>query len=180
MNDKAKLLVLAAVAFLVGMIGWTVLTIPPEPKETGEPVERKNVEYHSNTITSERNGRRIWDIKADTSVTDVVTQDTTFTNAVGHYHQENGTIVTLSAPSGVYASNTNNIKLTGGVRATSTEGAELVSESLEWVAAEDRLVATGKAKLTKPGVLVEADRIEAWAGFTAFRASGNAHLVKER
>lgn len=180
MNDKAKLLVMAAAAVMAGLVAWTVFTVPPEPKETDAPSEPKNVEYHANTITEEKNGRRIWDIKADMSVTDVVTQATTFKNAEGHYYQENGTVITLTAPEGVYASDTNNIKLLGGVRATTTEGAELVSDALEWVASEDRLVATGRAKLTRPGVSAEADRIEAWAGFTAFRASGNAHLVKER
>ncbi len=89
-------------------------------------------------------------------------------------------VVTLTAPKGVYASESKNIKLMGGVHVTTTEGAELVSDALEWVASEDRLVATGNAKLTQPGVLAEADRIEAWARFTAFRASGNARLVKER
>ncbi len=180
MNDKAKLLVLAAVVILAGMIAWTVFTVPPEPKATDEPAKPQNVEYHANTITEEKNGRRVWDIKADTSITDVVTQATTFKNALGHYYQEDGTIVTLTAPEGVYASDTKNIKLLGGVRATTTDGSELISDALEWVAAEDRLVATGKAKLTRPGVMAEADCIEAWEGFTRFRAAGNARLVKER
>ena len=179
MKDKAKLLIAAMVLALAGLILWTVLTVP-EPKTAEEPAKPPNVEYHSNTITEEKNGRRIWDITAETTATDIVTQATTFSNAVGHYYQEDGTVITLTAPTGIYDNDTRNIKLVGGVRATSTGGAELVSDTLEWVATEDRLIAGGQAKLTRPGLWAEADRIEAWAGFTAFRAIGNAHLVKEK
>ena len=178
MNRKTTLLIAAAILVLAAGLFWTVLTVPPEPPEA--PKEPKAMEYQSNFLSEEKNGRVIWDLKAESTTVDMATQGTLFKNPVGHYYQEDGTVLTLTAPSGVYDSATKNVKLFGGVHATTTDGGDLKGEALEWIAGEDRLIAAGKAVLLRPDLEVRGDKIEARAAFTVFRAEGNAYIKKEK
>ena len=177
-NRKTTLLIAAALIVLAGGLLWTVLTVPPERAEA--PEEPKAMEYQSNFLSEEKNGRVLWDLKAESTTVDMATQGTAFKNPVGHYYQEDGTVLTLTAPSGVYDSATKNVKLFGGVHATTTDGGDLKGEALEWIAGEDRLIATGQAVFLRPGLEVRGDKIEARAAFTVFRAEGNAYIKKEK
>ena len=177
MNKKTTLLIAAALIILAVGLAWTGLTIPSEPAES--PEEPRAMEYQSNFLSEEKNGRVIWDLRSESTTVDMATQATVFKNPIAHYYREDGTVLTLTAPDGTYASDTKNVKLFGGVKATVTDGSALTSNALEWVAGEDRLVATGKAVLSRPGIEARGDKIEAQEAFTVFRAEGNAYIKKE-
>lgn len=177
MNRKSTPLILASVIVLTVGIAWTVLTVPQEPADA--PEEPKSMEYQENFLSEEKNGRVIWDLRAESSTVDMATQGTVFKNPVGHYYREDGTVLTLTAPGGAYDSATRNVKLSGGVKATTTDGSTLTSDELEWVAGEDRLIATGNAVFVQPELEVRGHKIEAQAAFTVFRAEGNAYVKKE-
>ena len=177
MNRKRTPLIVAALFALAAGIAWTVFTVPEEPAEA--PEEPKAMEYQSNFLSEEKNGRVIWDLAAESSTVDMATQGTIFKNPVGHYYREDGTVLTLTAPGGRYDSGTKNVKLSGGVKAVATDGSTLTSEELEWVAGEDRLIATGSAVFSQPGIEVRGNKIEAQAAFTIFRAEGHAYIKKE-
>ena len=177
MNRKTTLLIAAALIVLVVGILWTVFTVPPEPADT--PEEPKAMEYQENFLSEEKNGRVIWDLRAEPSTVDMATQGTIFKNPVGHYYREDGMVLTLTAPGGTYDSGTKNVKLSGGVKAATTDGSTLTSDELAWVAGEDRLIATGNAVFLQPGFEVRGNKIETREAFTVFRAEGNAYVKKE-
>ena len=178
MNRKSTILIAAAVLLLAVGIFWTVVTVPEEAPEEA-PDEPKIMEYQSNFLSEERHGRVIWDIKAEATSVDMTTQATVFKNPVGHYYQEDGNVLTLTAASGTYDSATKNVKLSGGAKATTSDGGVLTSDTLEWVAGEDRLVAAGKAGLTRQDLEARGDKIEAREAFSVFRAEGSAYIKKE-
>ncbi|MBR5163082.1 MAG: LPS export ABC transporter periplasmic protein LptC [Schwartzia sp.] len=178
---RKKLAAIGAVVIFAALAAWVTLSIPepPAPQDPGA-TKKKEMEYGKNTIREEVGGKLIWELTTASSSIDVKTQDTTFTGAKGKYYFEDGKVLVMTAKEGRYESKTRNLKLIGDVEAVMSDGSKLTSRELEWVAKEDRLIATGKARVSKPDVSLEADRIESWDQFQEFRATGNAHLVREQ
>ena len=162
------------------LVAWTVFSIPDAPQNQDDSGKAREMEYGENTIREEIGGKLIWELKTSSSSMDIKTQATTFKDAKGRYFFEDGKELTLTAAEGSYDSKTKNVKLTGGVAATTSDGAKLTSKDLEWVAGKDRLVATGEARVSKDDTSIEADCIESWNQFQEFKATGHAHLVKGR
>ncbi len=180
--ERKKIAVIGAVvAAFAAFIAWTVFTIPEPVVPTKEDAAKKReMEYSENTIREEVGGKPAWELTTSSSKMDVKTQTTTFKDAKGKYYLEDGSELTLTAPEGVYNGKTKNVKLKGGVTATTTDGKKLTSKQLEWISGKNRLVATGKAKVSQPGMTLSADRIEAWDEFRRFRATGHAHYVEDK
>ena len=179
MEKKTKIMLMLAAAALVIAIGWVVFSVPDEPKvqEAADPGP-KLMEYSSNTIKEEKNGKVLWEITAEQTKMNVDTQDTIFQNVTGKYYQQDGKMLTITAPHGVYNSKTRNVKLDSGVKAFTGDGDTLDCASLEWVADAGNLIATGRAKLVHGDAIIMAERIEAYDEFNAFKASGHARIVK--
>lgn len=178
MNKKLRIFIAAAAVLLLGGIAWTVLTIPEPPEESSDAAPPV-MEYQTSVLSEERDGRMLWELRADSMQMDVGTQVTSLIRPVARYYQADGSVLTLTAPEGSYSNLTQNVLLSGGVQATMTDGSELLSESLAWVAGEDRLVATGQAVFRRTDLEVRGDKIEARQAFSVFRAEGNAQVKKE-
>ena len=179
--ERKKLIGLGAViAVFIAFTAWTVFSIPDAPPVTADSEKTKEMEYGENTIREEIGGKLLWELTTSSTAMDIKTQSTTFKDAKGKYYFPDGKVLTLTAPEGSYDSKTKNIKLKGGVTATMTDDTKLTSKELEWVSGKDRLVATGEARVSQPGMYLEADRVESWNQFQEFQATGHAHLVKEQ
>ncbi len=179
--ERKKLIGLGAViAVFIAFTAWTVFSIPDAPVTEPDPTKTRQMEYGENTIREEIGGKLLWELTTSSSSMDIKTQATTFKDAKGKYYFPDGKVLTLTAPEGSYDSKTKNIKLKGGVTATMTDDTKLTSKELEWVSGKDRLIATGEARVSQPGMYLEADRVESWNQFQEFQATGHAHLVKEQ
>lgn len=179
--ERKKLIGLGAiVAVFIIFTVWTVFSIPDAPVTQTDPKKTRQMEYGENTIREEIDGKLLWEITTSSSKMDVKTYATTFKDAKGKYYFADGRVLTVTAPEGSYDSKKKNVKLKGGVTVTTTDDKKLTSKQLEWISGKDRLVATGEAKVSQPGMYVEADRIESWNEFQRFRATGHAHLVREQ
>lgn len=179
--ERKKLIVLGAViAAFTAFAAWAVFTVPDAPPPADNSAKVREMEYGENVIREEIGGKVLWEITTSSSSMDIQTQATKFKDVKGKYYLADGKAVTLTASEGSYDSKTRNVKLTGGVTAVTTDGEKLTSKELEWVSGKDRLVATGGARVSQPGIFVEADRIETWNQFQEFRATGHAHLVQEQ
>lgn len=178
--DRKKVVALgAAVIAFAAFAAWTALSIP-EPPPVQETSQKQEMEYGKNIIREEVGGKLIWELVTSSSKMDMATQTTEFKDAKGKYFFADGRELTLTAPEGNYNGATKNVKLWGGVTALMSDGTKLTSKELEWLADKECLVATGEAKFTQPGVKLEADRIEGWDEFQEFKATGHAHLEKEK
>lgn len=180
MNRK-KMAIWGGLLLFAVFVAWTVLSVPDHPAPVPEN-ERKPVEmtYGQNTIREEAGGKLLWELTTASTAMDMKSQATRFTDAKGKYYFPDGKALTLTAPSGNYDSKTKNVKLSGGVTAVMSDGTKLTSKELEWVSGKDLLVATGDARVEQPGMRLEADRIEGWDEFKAFRATGKVHFVQEK
>ena len=179
--ERKKLIGLAAIIVVfLAFAAWTVFSIPDAPPVTTDPAKTREMEYGENTIREEIGGKLLWELTMSSSTMDIKTQSSTFKDVKGKYYFPDGKVMTLTAPEGSYNSKTKNVKLKGGVTATTSDEAKLTSKELEWVSGKSRLVAIGEARVSQPGIILEEDRIEAWNEFQEFQASGHAHLVREK
>ena len=180
MERKKRIGLGAVIAVFIAFTAWTVFSIPDAPVTQSDSTKTRQMEYGENIIREEIGGKLLWELTTSSSAMDVKTQSTTFKDAKGKYYFPDGKVLTLTAPEGSYDSKTKNIKLKGGVTATMTDDTKLTSKELEWVSGKDRLIATGEARVSQPGMYLEADRIETWNEFQEFMAAGHAHIVQEK
>ena len=179
--ERKKLIGIGAVIVaFAALAAWTVFSIPDAPPAKPDAAKTREMEYGENTIREEIGGKLLWELTTSSTSMDVKTQATTFKDAKGKYYFPDGKVLTLTAPEGSYDSKTRNVKLKGGVVATMTDETKLTCKELEWVSGKDRMIASGEARVSQPGMYLEADRIETWNKFQEFMATGHAHVVKEQ
>ena len=177
MSIRAKALAAVIAALAVGLVVWAVATVPDAPKIVPQP-DKKTMSYDGNTISEEKNGRKIWELTSEHIEVDVDTQDVTMQGITGHFYAEDGKVAELKAESGVYGGKSKDIKLTGGIVVTYSDGAILVSKELEWKSQEEILTALGDVKSVREDLLITADKIESSDSFNKVKAVGHAHLEK--
>ena len=177
MSNRAKALAAVIAALAVGLVVWAVATVPDAPKIVPQP-DKKTMSYDGNTISEEKNGRKIWELTSEHIEVDVDTQDVTMQGITGHFYAEDGKVAELKAESGVYGGKSKDIKLTGGIVVTYSDGAILVSKELEWKSQEEILTALGDVKSVREDLLITADKIESSDSFNKVKAVGHAHLEK--
>ncbi len=167
----------AVILAVVAVIAWVVLTIPDAPaKEDND--NGLVIQYDGNEIFEEKNGRRLWDLKAEHIEMDTAAQVTKLQQLTGHFYAEDGRITELKADEGQYNESTKDVVVTGNVQVENSDGAKLTSKELIWQAKEEILTAKGEARITKDDMQADGDSIESRDGFNKFKISGKAHLVK--
>ena len=145
MTNKAKFLAAAFGVLAVGLIIWSVYSVPEAPvvqEETG----KKIMTYDGNTISEEKNGRKIWEITSEHMEVDVKTQDMTMSGITGHFYAEDGSVADLKADNGVYGGKSKDVKLTGNIKVTNSDGAVLTCEEMQWLNKKEILAAIGKVR----------------------------------
>ena len=177
MSIRAKALAAVIAVLAAGLVVWAVATVPDAPKIVPQP-DKKTMSYDGNTISEEKNGRKIWELTSEHIEVDVDTQDVTMQGITGHFYAEDGKVAELKAESGVYGGKSKDIKLTGGIVVTYSDGAILVSKEMEWKSQEEILTALGDVKSVRDDLLITADKIESSDSFNKVKAVGHAHLEK--
>lgn len=177
MSIRAKALAAVIAVLAAGLVVWAVATVPDAPKIVPQP-DKKTMSYDGNTISEEKNGRKIWELTSEHIEVDVDTQDVTMQGITGHFYAEDGKVAELKAESGVYGGKSKDIKLTGGIVVTYSDGVILVSKEMEWKSQEEILTALGDVKSVREDLLITADKIESSDSFNKVKAVGHAHLEK--
>ncbi len=177
MSKKGKLLLAAAVFFFALLVVWAVRTVP-EPPPIIKDDTPKVMTYDQNTISEEKAGKKIWELTAESTTVNVDNEDILMNVLTGHFYAEDGRIVTITADKGAYSHGSRDIWVTGNVKVTTSDGAELTADEFHWSAKEEKLTAKGNAKATKEDMKLTADEIESTDGFNIVKAKGKAHIEK--
>ena len=96
----------------------------------------------------------------------------------GVFYQNNGEIITLTAPEAVYDVNNRDITIKGLVQVVSNNGATMQGDVFKWQAKESKLVGDGNIILKKEDTVLTGNHIEATAGLTKVKVQGNAKIIK--
>ncbi|SFT61783.1 LPS export ABC transporter protein LptC [Selenomonas sp. GACV-9] len=178
MSKRTKWLLAGGLAVFVALVVWTVATIPEVPQDQTKVEAPKTMTYEGNTLSEEKDGRKLWELTAERIEVDVETQDVKLVNITGHFYAEDGRTVEIKADQGEFANETKDISVKGNVDIHTSDGASLKGQELRWQAKEEMLAAIGDAVAVKDDMKVTGDRIESTDGFNKIKIIGKAHLVK--
>lgn len=183
MSTLNKVLIAAVVIFFVCVVVWVVRTTPTEPLPVEKVEPPTVIEYEGNTITEEQDGKIIWELTCDKMRIDTVTQNIELDGVKGKFYQyseDETTTWNLTAATGTYYQIQKNISVEGNVDITNSDGAQLLTDKLEWFAEEGLLSASGNVKiLNDDGAKLAGDKVEWFTSEDKVIATGNVKISKE-
>lgn len=117
-----------------------------------------------------------WELRARTLETDASRQQVRLEGVEGKFFERGRTVLTVAAASAVFSVGTQDLTLSGEVRARA-QGRSLTAGRVQWLAARRLLVATGGVVLVQDRITVRADRLESDIGLRRARLSGNIRVT---
>ncbi|MCX7970203.1 MAG: LPS export ABC transporter periplasmic protein LptC [Negativicutes bacterium] len=170
----AGLLVVAA----VGSVVWYV--IRPVPPPLPGPGTRKtgDISMTGNELRGERDGKMVWQLRADTVEVDQDTQDSRLTTIAGEIFRDDGSVIHVVADRGLVDAR-RNFLLSGNIVAHSDDGMRLSCREMGMRTAENRVWARDGVEFSKPGFSLKCDLITSDAQLINLRAEGNVTAIRQ-
>lgn len=152
---------------------------PAPPAASSEPQEPGAAETPFLTIEGTRlsgadpQGRRVWDLRAQTLQVDRLQQRIVMTAVTGQFYTAAGPQLVFTAPRASFEIDSKDVELSGGVTARAQDGRTLRAATVRYGAGARTLTATGNVVLTQPGLSIRADELRTDAALEQPRFSGN-------
>lgn len=178
---KSTYVIIACVAiFLAGCLYYFLKDEPLVSKEPAEIAtsEPSTMSYVGNSIVEEKDGKRLWELSAETIEVDTNTKNMKLKNMKGIFYQTNGGKIDITAPEAVMDSKTKDIVMAGKVQAVATDNTSFTAQEIRWSSQEQRFYGTGDILLTKDDTVMTGDRIEGDKNLGKIKLSGHANIVK--
>ncbi|MDR7554020.1 MAG: LPS export ABC transporter periplasmic protein LptC [Armatimonadota bacterium] len=120
------------------------------------------LEVRQTAITSvDAQGRRQWELQAQTVVVDNAAGVAVLTAVRGTYYKTGEPAISFSAPRGRFDLASREVVLSGGVRAQSTTGRRVFAETVRWFPRTHELEAIGRVVLEQGTWRIQADYLRA-------------------
>ena len=179
MTRNKKILLGIVLVLLAAMCIWTVQSVPDRVKDA-TPLEKRVMTYNGNTIVEEKDGRKLWELTAESMEVDIDTQDAVIANLDAKFYTEDGRTIHLTAPKANYKAKEKFLTAEGGIKGDSTDGAHLKCDRAEWKAAEEKIALIGNAELQRDSDALKAagDNITYCYLGNISKITGHAHLEK--
>jgi LPS export ABC transporter protein LptC len=153
------------------------LTPPPKTQEAKSEVT-SNIIFAGSSIIEQKDGKKLWELTAETVEVDPKTQNARLINIKGTLYRDNGGKVDLIAQEGFVDTKTRDITLQGNVKAISSDGAVFTAPQALWVGKDQRLFGSGGITLTRDDTVITGDTVETDGDMQKIKVQGNAHIVK--
>lgn len=178
MDSKVKILIGVGVILFICLVTWTIRTTPKAPP-VQEKIEPPTVmEYEGNTITEEKDGKKVWEMTADKIKMDSITQLAEIENVDGKFYQEDGKVLSVQGKVGVYDQKTKDMHLEGDVILIDGDGAKITGNNLDWNNESGTLTATEDVKIFRDDMRATGDLAASSDGFRHFFMKGNVRILK--
>jgi LPS export ABC transporter protein LptC len=145
----------------------------PAPERSGAPDFPFLQIEGTNLSGADPQGRRIWDVKAQTLEVDRDRRRLVMTAVTGQFYAAGRPALAFRAPQAALDVSTRDVELTGGVLVQTTDGRTLRAARLRYTASDGILTASGDVRLVQAGVSISADELRTDAGLRESRFSGN-------
>lgn len=178
LRNKNKIALYGIIIAVLAVCVWAVMSRPAPQKKTVDTDKDQSMDYMGNKIVEEKNGKKIWEITAETITMDPDTKKAAMKNITGKYYDDNGKTLTLTAPEGTYDDVGKDIILDKGVHVEGDDGLVFDSQKVSWSSEKQLFTGEGSVKIKKGDMTAEGDTIESSNAFTQFKLTGNAHIVK--
>lgn len=152
--------------------------VPKTPPTEPEVQQTSKLSYAGNSIIEEKDGKRLWELKADSIEVDVTTKNIQMKNLVGTFYQENGGKIEITAPEAFLDSKTKDITMSTQVRAVASDGGNFTAKDVRWSGNEKRFSGNGDVVLTKEDTVITGDKIESDSNMEKVKVYGNAKVIK--
>lgn len=179
MNKQVISLIAAVIIAIIGVLYWAFseeIHLPDQNKKTEE--KPMAMSYEGNTLSEEKDGKKIWDLTAETIEIDPTTKNAVLKNIQGIFYQENGQTVTLTAPQATFDNKTKDITISDQVNAKTSDGATFQAKTVFWQGEKQLFRGEGNVVVTRDDTVLTGDKLESDAGFIKVKVTGNAHIVK--
>ena len=123
--------------------------------------------------TEYSHGRVVYHLFADSEYVDSRTRKGTLAKTHGLFFQKDGKTLTVDAPLALVDQNSKSVTMTGGVRATTTDGAVLTCDTLVYNDADQSMHGTGNVTLTRTGQMLTGQVIHADLHLEQYRITGS-------
>lgn len=182
MSTREKILTATIGLFFVCLVVWVVRTTPSAPPPIKKIEPPTVMEYEGNTIIEEKDGQIIWELTCEKLRLDTLTQNIELDGITGKFYQreenEDEKTWELTAAKGIYYQADKSIHVEGEVKVTNSDGAELLSDKLDWFAEQEMIVATGNVKISKDDMRAFGDMAYSKTALKQFGLMGNAKILK--
>jgi len=172
-------LIAAVVIAVVGVLYWAfseeIHIADPNKKVEEAP---KSISYAGNTLSEEKDGKKIWDLTAETIEIDPTTKNAVLKNIQGVFYQDNGQTLTLTAPQATFDNKSRDITISDQVNAKTSDGATFQAKTVFWQGEKQLFLGEGNVIVTRDDTVLTGDKLESDAGFVKVKVTGNAHIVK--
>lgn len=182
MNKTAYLSLACAILLLLGGLYYFFReepALPVAPKETQQAAAQpaSNLTFATSSIVEEKNGKKVWELSADSIEADAAGQLIYLKNIKGNFYQEKDGKVELVAQEGVLDTKTHDITVQGAVTATSSDGAVFTAPQVRYAEQSKIFYGTGGITLTRGDTVITGNEIEADTALEKVKVQGNAKVL---
>lgn len=179
--NKRTVLVYAVIVLVLGGSLYYFLkeenTSPAAPTPASQI--KQEMSFEQTAMVEEKDGKRLWEISAETVNVDNKTKKVFLNNVKGIFYRENGGTVTILARKGIADTATKEVFLEGEVTAlSSTDGATFAAPKVRWAGEVRWFFAEGGVKLTRADTVVTGDKLDSDADMEQIQIRGNAKVLK--
>ncbi|WP_371372157.1 LPS export ABC transporter periplasmic protein LptC [Sporomusa aerivorans] len=135
------------------------------------------ITFAGSSIVEEKDGKKLWELKADTIETDIDGKTAYLKNLQGTLYQDKGGKVDLLALQAQVDMKTHDITMQGDVKATSSDGAVFTAPEARWEGVPKSFSGTGGVTLTRNNTVITGDTIKTDEKLEKVRVSGNARVI---
>lgn len=181
---KNKQVWLSALALLLLLSGLTYYYLKDEPPKQPEAVEtgapqKIGLSFSGNTITEEKNGRKVFELSAETIEMNPDTKDIILKTLTAVFYSEDGKTVTLTGLEGLLNGQSHSLTIQGEVTAQSSDGAILQAGKIRYEPQEEKFYGENGVIVERPDARLTGDRLESDKDLTQLKIAGRAHIVKK-
>jgi len=182
MKKTTYLLIACMISLLIGGLYYFLKEEPLIEKhaKTAPPVAQQPsiLSYQGNSITEEKDGKRLWELGAESIEVDTTTKNAILHNIDGTFYQEKGGSIHIKAPMATVDNATKEIVMTGKVQAVASDGATFTAQEAHWLGQAQQFSGSGDVIVTKEDTIMTGDRVDSDSNMEKMKVSGHAKIVK--
>ena len=146
--------------------------VPPKEEQAA------TMSYIGNSIVQEKDGKKLWELGAETIEIDVNTKNVMLKNVKGTFYQDNGGKIDITAPAAILDNTTKDVFMTGKINAVASDGSTFSAQETHWSGGEQLFHGSGDVLVTKGDTVMSGDNIESDKDMIKIKVYGHGKIVK--
>lgn len=183
MKKTTYLVIVCAVLFLAGGLYYFFREEPPAPPDPATQTTSDastQMSLSGTSINEEENGKKIWELGAETMEVNPQTKIVTLKNLKGILYTHDGGKIELTAVNALVDPTTRNLTVDGQPqpRAVTDDGAVFTAAQMHYDGQGGQFYGTGGVTVTRDDTVITGDQLTGDTGLTKIKVQGNAHIRK--